>query len=388
MLPLSARAGVHSAGRLRTARWATRAQFLVFGGLGGLWGVHVPSVKAHYGLDAAALSWVLLALAAGAVLCLTQAGRVIARLGARAAALVSGGVMAAALAAVLLASDYATLMALAALLGAGIAQFDVAINAEGSELEAVSGKKVMSGFHGMFSLGGMAGAGLGALAIRAEVPAPLQLALAGAGVAGAVAVACAFMLPVRLAALASTAGYRLPRGALAVLGGLAAVGLLAEGAIYDWSVLYLQEDVGAAPAQAALGFASFSAAMAATRFAGDALRTHVRPPRLLAGSGLLAAAGMAVVLWTREPVVALVGLAVVGIGFANVVPILFMAASRVPGVAAAEGIAAVSSIGYFGMVIGPPLVGGIAQFSSLSWGLGVILVGGVMLAWGARYLPR
>jgi fucose permease len=183
-------------------------------------------------------------------------------------------------------------------------------------------------------------------------------------------------------------GYRLPRGALAVLGGLAAVGLLAEGAIYDWSVLYLQEDVGAAPALAALGFASFSAAMAATRFAGDALRSHFSAPRLLAASGWLAAAGMALVLATRQPVVALIGLAVVGVGFANVVPILFMAASRVPGVPAAEGIAAVSSIGYFGMVIGPPLVGAIAQFSSLSWGLGVILVGGVLLAWGAQRLPH
>ena len=388
MLASSSEQSAHSAAQIRAARWATRAQFLVFGGLGGLWGVHVPSVKSHHGLDAAALSWVLLALALGAVLCLIQAGRVIAQVGARAAALVSGAVMAAALAAVLVPGDLATLMAVAAVLGAGIAQFDVAINAEGSELEAISGKKVMSGFHGMFSLGGMAGAGLGALAIRAAVPPSLQLAAAGAAVAAAVAVACAFMLPVRPAGRVAVSGYRLPRGALAVLGGLAAVGLLAEGAIYDWSVLYLQEDVGAAPAVAALGFASFSAAMAATRFAGDALRTHISAPRLLAGSGWLAAAGMALVLWTRQPAVALIGLAVVGIGFANVVPILFMAASRVPGVAAADGIAAVSSIGYVGMVIGPPLVGGIAHLSSLGWGLGVIMVGGLMLALGARRLPH
>ena len=388
MLTLPVEPGAHSAARLRVARWATRAQFLLFGGLGGLWGVHVPSVKAHYGLDAGALSLALLALAAGAVLCLTQAGRVIARVGARAAAWMSGVVMAAALASVLMPSHYAALIALAMVLGAGIAQFDVAINAEGSELEAVSGKKVMSGFHGMFSLGGMAGAGLGALAIRAEVPAALQLAVAGGAVAAAVVVACAFMLPVRPAGVAPALGYRPPRGALLVLGGLAAVGLLAEGAIYDWSVLYLQEDIGAAPALAALGFASFSAAMAATRFAGDALRTRISAPRLLAGSGLLGAAGMALVLWTRQPVVALIGLAVVGVGFANVVPILFMAASRVPGVAAAEGIAAVSSIGYFGMVIGPPLVGGVAHLSSLSWGLGVVLLGGLLLAWGARRLPH
>lgn len=378
---------VHSATRLRAARWATRAQFLLFGGLGGLWGVHIPAVKSHYGLDASALSLALLALAAGAVLCLTQAGRVIARVGARAAALMSGVVMAAALAAILMPSDYALLIALALVFGASIAQFDVAINAEGSELEAISGKKVMSGFHGMFSLGGMAGAGLGALLIRADVPPALQLAAAGAVMVGMVAVACAFMLPVRPADATPGVGYRLPRGALAVLGGLAAVGLLAEGAIYDWSVLYLQDEVGAPPALAALGFASFSAAMAATRFAGDALRTHVSAQRLLAASGLLAAGAMAVVLLTRQPIVALIGLAVVGVGFANVVPILFMAASRVPGVAPAQGIAAASSIGYFGMVVGPPLVGGIAHGSSLSWGLGVVVAGALLLTWGARRIP-
>jgi len=94
------------------------------------------------------------------------------------------------------------------------------------------------------------------------------------------------------------------------------------------------------------------------------------------------------VLLLREPTVALIGLAFVGVGLANVVPILFMAASRVPGVAPANGIAAVSSIGYLGMVAGPPLVGGIAQLSSLSWGLGVAVVAGaLLLTWGARRIP-
>jgi len=374
--------------RLRAARWATRGQFLLFGCLTGIWGVHIPSVKAHYGLDASALSFALLALAVGAVLCLTMAGRVVSRLGPRAAALLAGVLMSAALAAMLAPRDFTVLIALALAFGGTFALFDVAINAEGSELEAVSGKKVMSGFHGMFSLGGMTGAALAALLIRAAVPAPVQLAVAGAAMAALVATASAFMLPLRAAGVAPPVRYRLPHGALAVLGGLAAVGLLAEAAIYDWSVLYLQDEVGAAPALAALGFASFSAAMAATRFAGDALRTHVSAPRLLAGSGLLAAFAMAAVLVVREPIVALIGLALVGVGLANVVPILFMAASKVPGVAPANGIAAVSSIGYLGMVAGPPLVGGIAQLSSLSWGLGVAVVGGaLLLTWGARRIP-
>lgn len=375
------------AARLRVARWATRGQFLLFGFLGGVWGVHIPSVKAHYGLDAGALSLALLALAVGAVLCLTIAGRLIAQFGARAVAFVAGLLMSAGLAAVLVPTKYLLLIALMLAIGGAFALFDVAINAEGSVLEAASGKKVMSGFHGMFSLGGMAGAALGALLISADVRATVQLAAAGAAAAALAAFASAYMLPTHEADAAPAAGYRVPRGALAVLGLLAAVGLLAEAAIYDWSVLYLQEEAGAAPAFAALGFASFSGAMAATRFGGDYLRTHVPAPRLLAASSLLAGVAMTLLLLLRDPWVVLFGLALVGVGFANVVPILFIAATQVPGVAPAPAIAAVSSIGYLGMVVGPPLVGGIAQASSLSWGLAVVALGALLLARGARRIP-
>ena len=379
--------GELGATRLRVARWATRAQFLLFGFLSGAWGVHVPSVKARYGLDAGALSLALLALAVGAVLALTVAGRVVARFGAQMVVLAAGLAMSAGLAAVLWPTAFGALLALVVLIGSAFALFDVAINAEGSVLEGVSGKKVMSGFHGMFSLGGMAGASLGALMLSADVAAPVQLAAAAAAAAALTAFASAYMLPAHAADTAPETGYRLPRGALAVLGALAAVGLLAEAAIYDWSVLYLQEETGAAPALAALGFASFSGAMALTRFGGDVLRTHVGAPRLLALSSLLAAAAMATLLIARDPLVALVGLALVGVGFANVVPILFIAATKVPGVAPAPAIAAVSSIGYLGMVAGPPLVGGIAQASSLSWGLAVVAIGALLLAWGARRVP-
>jgi len=378
----------HGAARLRAARWATRGQFLLFGFVSGVWGVHIPSVKAHYGLDARALSVALWALAVGAVLCLTVAGSIVSRLGARAAAVSAGLLMCAALAVVLVPTGFAALIGLVLVLGSALALFDVAINAEASVLEAESGKKVMSGFHGMFSLGGMVGAALAALLIQAGVPAALQLVTAAAVAAALGAVASNFMLPVPVGAATPGPGMGVPRGALATLGLLAAVGLLAEAAIYDWSVLYLQEEVGATPALAALGFASFSAAMAVTRFAGDRLRTRFSAARLLTGSALLAAVAMATVLMARQPLVALVGLALVGVGLANVVPVLFIAASRVPGTTPAHAIAAVSSVGYLGMVAGPPLVGGIAQASSLTWGLGVVVAGALVLAWGARRIPQ
>lgn len=355
--------------------------------MAGVWGVHVPSVKAHYGLDAQALSMVLFVLAVGSVLCLTQAGRWVTWLGARRAATIAGAAMGATLAAMLASPWLPLLLATAFSFGVACALFDVSINAEGNAIEAVSGKLVMSGFHGMFSAGGMLGAALGAAAIARGVPAAWQLVATGAFAVALALLAAARMLPAHAPPAAGATPGRWPR-ALIVLGVLAGVGLLAEGAIYDWSVLYLASEAGAPPALAALGFASFSAAMAATRFAGDALRRRFAAPHLLAASAGLASVAMTLLLVARDPWIGLAGFALAGIGFANVVPILFAGASRLPGVAPARGIAAVSSLGYAGLVIGPPLVGTIAQASSLTWGMGVIAAGAALLAWGARHVPR
>jgi len=374
--------------RLRAARWATRIQFAAMGFVGGIWGVHIPTAKAHYDLSERGLSFALLAAAAGAVTCLVFAGRLVSAFGARAVALVAGLVLCAALGVIIIPDSLLALPLLMFGFGGAMGLMDVSVNAEGSVLEAHSGKKVMSGFHAMFSAGGMAGAAAGSMLIAAGVAPELQLAGLGAVLAAIVAMASTFMLPVHPSNPEHESGYRLPRGLLAVLGLLAALGLVAEGAMYDWSVLYMQTQTAAAPALAALGFASFSAAMAATRFAGDWLRTHVSAPRLLGGSALLAAVAMAVVLLVHDPIVALVGFALVGVGFANMVPILFVAATKAPGVSPATAIAAVSSMGYLGFVAGPPLIGGLAHASSLSWALGVVVIAALLLAWGARRLPE
>jgi fucose permease len=373
--------------RLRPARWATRAQFFVLGFSAGIWGVHIPSVKGHYQLSEGMLSVVLFAAAVGAVLSLGVAGRVVAALGARLAVVVAAVPLCAALALIVVPTTLWLLIPLVVLLGAAGALFDVSINAEGTTLEKLSGKKVMSGFHAMFSLGGMAGAGAGALLIGADVSPAVQLAGVAAALVLAAGAAGAFMLPVHPSDPERRSSYRLPRGTLAILGLLTALGMVAEGAMYDWSVLYMQTQTEAPPVLAALGYASFSAAMAATRFGGDFLRTHVSAARLLAASAVLAAVAMAIVLLVRDPFVALFGFALVGAGFANVVPILFTAATHVPGVASATAIAMVSSVGYLGFVAGPPLVGSIAQGASLSWALGVVVVAALLLGWGARRIP-
>ncbi len=373
---------------LQRAAWAVRVQFFVAGALFATWGVHVPSVKAHYALGEQALAIAMLASGVGALFVLMQAGRVIGRRGPRAVAVVTGLVCTAVIAGLLAFEAYAGLLVLMLAYGVAASLFDVAINAEATELERLAGRPLMSGFHGMFSLGGMAGAAAGAALLGAGVSA--QQHLLGAALAGTVAVLMAGSAMLRLPPQgAAGAPLALPRGALGLIGLLAAMGLIAEGAMYDWSVLYLKQEQGTDQATASLGYASFSAAMAAARFGGDWVRARMSAVALLRASGALGALGMTLALLIASPAVALLGFALVGLGFANIVPVLFSAAAKVPGVTPAHGIAAVSAVGYLGMMAGPPLIGVIAEHRSLTAGLSTVVLFAVVLALAApRVLPR
>lgn len=365
------------------AHRGTRAQFFVAGALFATWGVHVPTVKAHYGLGEQALALAMLASGVGALVALAQAGRIVGRFGPRGVAVATGLTSAAAVALLLSSHHYLVLVALMAVYGAAGSLFDVSINAEASELEHRAGRPVMSGFHGMFSLGGMAGAAVGAGMHHLGVP-PTQHLL-GAALACAVTVLAGASVMLRLPPQrADKAPLSLPTGALAWIGLLAAFGLIAEGAMYDWSVLFLKQERGTDAGTASLAYASFSAAMAAARFGGDAVRARTSPVTLLRASGALAAAGMLLALLVPMPAAGLAGFALVGLGFANVVPVLFTSAAKVPGVTPAHGIAAVSSVGYLGMMAGPPLIGVVAEHSSLTIGLSTVVVFAVVLAAAAR----
>ncbi len=379
---------------LRRARWATRLQFAALGMLAGAWGAHIPSVKTQYGLNEGTLSLVLLTAAVGAIASLLVAGRAVARLGARNAAACSGLVLCAAMALVLRMPGLAALLPLALVLGAGMSLFDVAINSEGSELEHLGGRAVMSNLHAMFSSGGMLGAALVAWLLGAGIAPSLQLLLIPAALALVIAAGSRGMLErhdpgaaADGADAAATVHFSWPRGLLLVIGLLILAGMIAEGVMYDWCVLYLKQELGLPQAQAALGYAAFSAAMAASRFAGDALRERFSERALLFSGATLAAVSMAVVLLAASPAVAIIGFTLVGAGLAPAAPILYNAATRVPGVSRAAAIASVTSIGYAGFMIGPPLIGGLAHATSLTVALGVVVIGAALLAYGSRHVP-
>lgn len=366
------------------ASHAIRAQFFVLGVMFATWGVHVPTVKGHYGLGEQALAIAMLAGGVGALLALAQAGRIVGRWGPRAVCAAMGLLCCASIACLLAGSAYLALLLVMGVFGITGSLMDVAINTEATEIEHLSGRPLMSGFHGMFSLGGMAGAGFGSAAPALGLSPQAHLLFATGLGAVVTLLASRAMLPVPEKSAEEKHPLSLPRGPLLLLGVLASMGLIAEGAIYDWSVLFMRQERASAASTAALAYASFSGAMAAGRFGGDWVRARLSGARLMRLSGVLAAAGMALALALPSPTVALLGFALVGLGLSNVVPVLFSAAAKVPGVSSAHGIAAVSGVGYLGMMAGPPLIGLIAERSSLTVGLVVVVVFASFMAVSAK----
>ena len=379
--------GADGAGTLQRALWATRLQFACLGLVLGAWGAHVPSAKARFALDEAQLSLLLLAAAAGTISCLFLAGRSVAWLGVRGAALASMLLLCIGLGSVLVMPNLAAACVAMLLFGAASSLFDMAINAEGSALETLGGRPVMSGLHAMFSVGGMLGAAANGALLQAGVEPAWQLAGTALATALLSLLAVRRMLPAHPQAAADEASFAWPRGPLLLIGLLILAGMTCEGVMYDWSVLYMKQELGQPQGFATLAYTSFAGAMALARFGGDSLRARVPARRLLGGGSAIAAVAVAVALLAGNAWLALVGFAIAGAGLANVAPVLFAAATRVPGVSRAAGLAAATSIGYGGFMLGPPLIGGLALATNLTMALGVLVIAAVLLALGARSVP-
>jgi len=248
------------------------------------------------------------------------------------------------------------------LMGACAGSMDVCMNARASRIEQGWGRAIMSSFHAAFSLGGLLGTLIVATAVGLGLGVLAGLLLTS-GLLAAVT-AAHFLLDPKpdLAAAGDSPAIAWPSRAVAGIGLLCLLAFLCEGAVADWSGVFLRQVAAySAPASAA-GYAAFSAAMVAARLAGDAVVRRFGPVRTLQAGGLLAASGMA--LGVAVAAIAPVGFALVGLGGANMAPILFSAAGRA-GSAASAGVAAVATLGYGGMLLGPALVGALAEATSL-----------------------
>lgn len=369
------------------ARWAISTVFLLNGAGIGLWAAHVPTVQARMGIDTGMLSMVLLTVAAGALLAMPLMGGLTGRWGTRRMVLLSGFAFAAMTPLIMGAPSLPLLFIAAFLFGVSNGALDVAMNANASEVESARGLPTMSSFHGFFSLGGLFGAGIGGLLVGQGLGHGQGALMVGV----VTAVVLALSAP-RVMGFAATHGagshFSLPRGAALSLGLLALLCFAVEGALVDWSALLMQERTGATPPSAALGFSAFSIAMAACRFAGDRLIVRFGALRIMVIGGLAMFAGLALAVASTHFVLSAVGFALVGLGAANVVPLLIGAAGRIPGMSAGNGVAAVATLGYGGLLLAPPVLGWVAMHSSIMVALGGLSLSGLVIALSARVIRR
>jgi MFS family permease len=366
-----------TAADISAAARATRIVFLAVGIGMASWAPLVPDARQRLSLDDDDLGLVLLALGGGALVATMLAGMAVHRFGMRAVMLAGGAVLCASLPALALAPSAPLLAIALAVFGAAMGAVDIAMNAQAVLVERTTGRSLMSGFHGMYSAGGLVGAGC--------ISAVLWLGLSSQQAVFLVAACLAVLLFFQSPALIPSAEtsddepgrIAWPRGRLALLGALCFIAFLAEGAVLDWSAVLLRFGRGADIATAALGYAAFSVTMALTRLCGDALAARAGPVRMLRLGALLAAAGFAIACALPSAPATLLGFAVVGLGLANMVPLLLGAAGRLPGISPGPAISAAATPGYVGLLLGPALLGFAANRTSLPValaGLSVLLL--------------
>ena len=364
---------------LREARAAVSALFFLNGAGMANWVVRIPAIQEQLHLGAGALGIALLGVAVGALVSMPLTGRVVARRGSRPIARVGALAFACALALPALATNLVLLTLALVVLGVANGALDVAMNSQAATVERRYGRPIMASFHALFSLGGLAGAAIGGSAAAAGIgPMPHLTVVAFAACLAALWVTRR-MLPADADAVPDSPSFARPTRVLLLLGVIAFCVLFGEGAMADWSAVYLRNVVGAGPGLAAAGYAAFSLAMAAGRFVGDALTVRLGPTRLVRVGGAIAALGLSCALLLTQPWAAIIGFGAVGAGLSTVFPTLLATAGRLPGQTSGTAIAAVSTFGYTGFLAGPPIIGFVAEAFTLRGGLAVVVLASLLI---------
>ncbi len=358
-----------------TPRLAITAIFLVQALVFASWTAHIPHVKASLGLSDATLGTALLGAPIGSILAMIVTGWLLPRVGSKVMVQVALAGYCLAGVGVGLATSLPQLFGALALWGVFQGALDVAMNTQGITVERALRTPIMSGLHGGWSIGAFTGAAIGAIAVAIGVPLDGQLLALGIVLLGVSGWLSLRLLPdpVTTGEAHATASLAILRNPVVlVLGGIAFACMLGEGAAADWSAVYLHDSLGSSSAVAGLGYAAFSFSMVTLRLGGNWLLTRISPRTLLPFLATIATVGFTMGLVIQTPVVALIGFAMLGIGLAMIVPTTFSAAGALSGQHAGTAIAAVSALGWAGFVCGPPLIGHLAEWTSLPLALGLV----------------
>ncbi|WP_210639677.1 MULTISPECIES: MFS transporter [unclassified Pseudomonas] len=368
----------------RLEQMSTRIAYLIAGIGIAAWAPLVPYAKVRADLDEGTLGLLLLCLGVGSILAMPISGALAARFGCR--RVLSGGTLLICLALPLLATmtSLPWLVAALFLFGAGLGTVDSTVNLQAVIVERASGKTMMSGFHGMFSLGGIIGA--------AGVSALLGLGLSPLGatlVVNAVLLVALFKAAPHLLPYGSESSgpaFAIPHGVVLFIGILCFIVFLAEGAVLDWSAVFLTTERAVDTAYAGLGYAAFALTMTVGRLTGDSVVHRLGAKRVIIYGGAIAATGF--LLATLAPMwqAALLGYALVGAGCSNIVPVLYTAVGKQTLMPEAIAVPAITTIGYAGILAGPALIGFVAHGSSLSFAFGLIALSLVAVAASGKVL--
>jgi fucose permease len=361
---------------MASARIAVSLVFFLHGLSSGTWVSRIPAFQENLGLSVGALGLALLGAGLGSLLAMLPTGSLVARYGSGPAARWLSLATCAAMIALAFAADGLTLFLALCLFGASTGALDVSMNAQGSAIELRRGSPIMSSLHGLWSVGTMAGAAIGAILASLGVPVRSQF------LAMAVLLAVALFLATRgfiddEHKQPSGAVFVWPRGPLLALAAVVFCAVAAEGAMFDWSGVFLRRVLDAPEALAALAPSFFAGAMAVGRLTGDLITARFRGTTIARVSAVLAAAGIVCVTFAPAPVVVFVSLVAVGLGLSVLVPLGFGAAGRSTDMPPSTAIAAVATVGYFAFLVCPPIIGVLAEQLTLR---GALLILPALLA--------
>ncbi len=358
-------------------RWATTAMFFVNGAVIGTFVAQIPSIQERFDLTKTEMGLVLIGMSVAVILAFPVAGQFIVKHGSVRMTWLGGLADVLAVNLVILAPDPLLVPVALFVLGASNATMDVSMNAHGVKVERDLGRPIMSSLHAGWSLGGVFGAGFAAGLAALSVDPRITVALSSALLL-VVVLTCTPRIGEGSAAEGEDApGFTLPSRGVLLLAILCLLIMVTEGAMADWGGLYLRGDLGSTAAVAALAFAVFSAGMTTGRVVGDWVTGRIGAVATLRWGALLTGIPLGAMLLIGAPAAALIGLFAIGLGVANGVPLMFSAAGRRPDMPSGPAIAAVSSMGSFGFLIGPPFIGVLADAVSLPWALATLILGAV-----------
>ena len=345
----------------------------------------IPFVKARLGLDERTLGLILLAFGGGSMVAMPLAGLAIHVWGSRRVVAIASLAGCAALPLLAARLDTAQLAITLFVFGAALGALDVAMNAQALAVQHAAGRPIMSGFHALFSVGGLAGAAVVSVLLRTGLGLG-QSALGIALVLGAVAL---WQRPHFIAdhGTSETSSFTIvPKPAVLILGALCFMCFLGEGAVLDWSAVFLTTERAVDTAYAGLGYAAFALTMTVGRLMGDSVVHRLGAKRVIIYGGSIAAAGFLMATVAPMWQAALLGYALVGAGCSNIVPVLYTAVGKQTLMPEAIAVPAITTIGYAGILAGPALIGFVAHGSSLGIAFGLIALSLVAVAASGKVL--